>query len=298
MLRALSSSKFAENVYFKGGTSLSKAWQLIERFSEDIDIAVNREFLGYGGELTKNQISDRLRRASCTFVRNDLKHEIENQLLLLDIPKSTFRVTVNETPITTSDPETIEIEYESVLPKQAIYLRDKVKVEVGARSAVEPFESVRFNSLLKENSPNDFEQEHDFNLQTILPSRTFIEKLFLMHEEFAKPVHEIRVDKMSRHLYDIEKMMDTEFAQEALANEEFYTEIIAHRKKFIGLKNFDYNSLMPKYLRIVPPDEVKTKYGTDYRRMQDGMIYGVSLPFNKLIKRIETLNLQINKFDF
>lgn len=71
MLRALFELPCAEYLSFKGGTSLSKCWGVIDRFSEDIDVAVSREYLGFGDELSKTQISDKLRRASCTFVRRD-----------------------------------------------------------------------------------------------------------------------------------------------------------------------------------------------------------------------------------
>ncbi|GHT39525.1 hypothetical protein AGMMS49965_05780 [Bacteroidia bacterium] len=73
VLRALFSLPHAENFSFKGGTSLSKCWNLIERFSEDIDIAINREYLGFSGALSKTQISDKLRRAACSFVREKLQ---------------------------------------------------------------------------------------------------------------------------------------------------------------------------------------------------------------------------------
>lgn len=74
VLRAIFSSEYAPHLSFKGGTSLSKCFKIIDRFSEDIDIAINREFLGFSGELSKTQVSDRLRRASCGFVREILPY--------------------------------------------------------------------------------------------------------------------------------------------------------------------------------------------------------------------------------
>ncbi len=73
MLKALHTLPYAEHIAFKGGTSLSKCWNLIARFSEDVDIALSREFLGFGGELSKTQISDRLRRSACSFVREKMR---------------------------------------------------------------------------------------------------------------------------------------------------------------------------------------------------------------------------------
>ena len=68
-LKALFSGSYAAHLVFKGGTSLSKCWKLIDRFSEDIDLAIDRKFLGFAGELTKKEIGKKLRKASCALVR-------------------------------------------------------------------------------------------------------------------------------------------------------------------------------------------------------------------------------------
>jgi len=105
ILRALFSLPYAENLSFKGGTSLSKCWSLIERFSEDVDIAVNREYLGFVGTLSKTQINDRLRRAACSFVREKLQHDLAKQLENNRINPNDVSVKVNITPMSTTDPE-------------------------------------------------------------------------------------------------------------------------------------------------------------------------------------------------
>jgi len=78
VLKALYTLPCAEYISFKGGTSLSKCWKLIERFSEDVDIAIDREFLGFSGKLSKTQISDKLRRAVCSYVREKLQYELRD----------------------------------------------------------------------------------------------------------------------------------------------------------------------------------------------------------------------------
>lgn len=80
VLHALFSLPYAGHIFFKGGTNLSKCWGLIRRMSEDIDIAIDREFLGFEGQLSKTQISDRLRRAACSFVRERLQFELASQM--------------------------------------------------------------------------------------------------------------------------------------------------------------------------------------------------------------------------
>jgi hypothetical protein len=86
---------------------------LIERFSEDIDIALDREFLGFAGELTKTQISDKLRRAACSFVREKMQYELCDALLSQGCNEDLFAIKVNATPVTTTDPEVIFVEYTS-----------------------------------------------------------------------------------------------------------------------------------------------------------------------------------------
>ena len=114
VLRALHTLPYSNHIAFKGGTSLSKCWGLIERFSEDIDIAISREFLGYAGELTKTQISDKLRRAACCFVREKMQYDVKDALLKQNIRNDAFSVDVAITPVTTTDPEVITVTYVSL----------------------------------------------------------------------------------------------------------------------------------------------------------------------------------------
>lgn len=108
VLRALFSLPYREYFSLKGGTSLSKCWGLISRFSEDADIAIGREYLGFGGTLSKTQISDKLRRASCAFVRERLQYDLSEKLVEIGIDEGKFSIHVDITPITTTDPEIIE----------------------------------------------------------------------------------------------------------------------------------------------------------------------------------------------
>lgn len=294
VLRALFASEFAEHFSFKGGTSLSKCFRLINRFSEDVDIAVNREFLGFSGELSKTQVSDRLRRASCDFSRNRLPAELEKQLIALGIPKSEFEVKVNITSVTTTDPEIIEIEYSSVFNEEN-YVRNKVLVEVSGRSMNEPTESVEVSSIIGELLPNAPYTDKPFTLTAVSPKRTFLEKACLLHEEFAQNTRAVRSDRMSRHIYDLERMMSCGIAEEALADTELYRAVIEHRRKFVGLKDFDYEQLLPQNISFVPPADFLDSWASDYRTMTMSMIYGDTLSFEDLIARIKELNNRFRK---
>lgn len=181
VLHALFSLPYAEHISFKGGTNLAKCWHLINRMSEDIDVAIDREFLGFSGTLSKTQISDKLRRASCSFVREKLQYELAGQLEKDGIAKDCFKVNVNITPISTTDPEIIEVEYTPVFNANP-YIRSKVIIEVSGRSMSEPVSIVGLRSYIDNVYTAAPFTEPDFDVRAVVPQRTFLEKLFLLHE--------------------------------------------------------------------------------------------------------------------
>ncbi|KAA6335618.1 hypothetical protein EZS27_016160 [termite gut metagenome] len=285
-LRALFSCECANHIVFKGGTSLSKAWSLIERFSEDIDIAIDRAFFGFEGELKKKQINN-LRRASCSYIKNKLKDELDYKLQEAGI--NGYSLFIQETQDTTKDPLIIEVLFNSIFTPDS-YIREKVLIEIGARSLIEPSETIQLRSILADHySESDFADAY-FDVPTVIPQRTFLEKAFLLHEEFQKPTENIRVNRMSRHIYDLERLMDTGFAKEALANSALYNAIVDHRRMLTSMKEVDYSTHTPDKINFVPPASIVDMWEKDYETMKSNMIYGDSIPFDKLIERIRELN--------
>jgi len=289
VLEALFSLPFANQLSFKGGTSLSKCWGLINRFSEDIDIAVTREQLGFTGVLSKNQINDRVRRALCSFVREELPDRIDNMLLSMGIPREWFRTEVIRTPVSTVDPESIYIYFNSLFPAVE-YMPASVKIEVSGRSMTEPVETVTIKTLVAEQFPAAPYADTTFPVTAVVAKRTFLEKAFLLHETFHQQGVPPRVERMSRHLYDLEKMINTQVETGALADTALYRDIVEHRRQFIGLNNFDYNTLWPATLSFLPPVEQAAAWESDYRSMQTNMIPGASKPYAELIERLTELN--------
>ena len=302
-LHAFFALSYAENASFKGGTSLSKAWGLIDRFSEDIDLAINREFFGFLGDtFTVKQISKNLRKACCKFCRNTLQFDLTKQLIADGIPENLFSVSMNITEVTTIDPEKIFITYKSLLADNQTYntenyIKPVVILEISGRSMKEPLETVGIKSFIDETFTDRPFANKPFPISTVVPERTFLEKICLLHEEFSKSNEQVRVERMSRHLYDLVRMMETPIAEKALNNADLYKSIIAHRRMFIAMKDFDYDTLAPATINIIPPKSVISKWEEDYNKMQT-MIYGASLPFNNLIDKIKQLNERINQIDW
>lgn len=297
VLMALHSLPYSEHIAFKGGTSLSKCWNLIERFSEDIDIAISREYLGFSGELSKTQISDKLRRAACAFVREKMQFDVKEALINQGIRNDAFSVDVVITPITTTDPEIITITYQSLYDVSP-YIKNTVKIEISGRAMIEPIERKAILSVIDSAYPAAPFAEKAFEVNAVIPERTFLEKVFLLHEEFRKD--EVRVERMSRHIYDLVMMMNSKehIDERAIANEELYRAVLDHRRKFIGLKGFDYDELYPATLCIVPKEEIAHQWEKDYQFMCEHMIYGETPSFTSLIENIKMLNGRIQQLNY
>lgn len=290
-LNASFSLPYSKNVVFKGGTSLSKGWNLIERFSEDIDLAIDRKFFGFDGDISKTQIKN-LRKQSCEFISTTFLDDLTKTLTEW---KAIEECKLIAQPVKDSDkdPQVIEIHYNSVIDTSE-YLPQRVLIEVSSRSLMEPIEERKINSILSDNFSQQSFATAPIAIPTVLPQRTFLEKVFLLHEEFSQDVEKIRVDRLSRHLYDLEKLMDTEHGIEALKNIDLYNNIVIHREKFNPLRGLDYANHIPSKIRIILPDEVIKDYERDYEAMTSFMIYGEPLKFDNLIKRILELQTRIN----
>ena len=290
-LNASFSLPYSKNIVFKGGTSLSKGWNLIERFSEDIDLAIDRKFFGFDGDISKTQIKN-LRKQSCEFISTTFLADLTK---ILTEWKAIDECKLIAQPVNDSDkdPQVIEIHYNSVIDTSE-YLPQRVLIEVSSRSLMEPIEERRINSILSESFPQQSFVTVPFAIPTVLPQRTFLEKVFLLHEEFSQETEKIRIDRISRHLYDLEKLMDTEHGIEALKNIDLYNNIIAHREKFNSLRGLDYVNHIPSKISILPPQVVVKGYERDYEAMTSFMIYGEPLKFDHLMKRILELQTRIN----
>jgi hypothetical protein len=192
------------------------------------------------------------------------------------------------------DPQVFEIHYNSVIDTSE-YLPQRVLIEISARSLMEPTEKREINSILSVNFTNwDFATD-TFTIPSVLPQRTFLEKIFLLHEEFSQEHEKIRIDRLSRHLYDLERLMDTQYGVTALQNNELYKNIVTHREKFNPLRGLDYGNHTPDKIKIIPPDTVLKEYEKDYSEMTKFMIYGEALTFDRLVKRISELQTRINE---
>ncbi len=294
ILRAIFQSQYAGSIIFKGGTSLSKAYGLIDRFSEDIDLIIDRHLLGFD-KLESNSAIKRLRKASGGFIINEFREELIQQLDQLGIHRDFYEIRYNEHVDDTSDPNTLEIYYNPVVPVSGSYIKPRVLLEMGARSLTEPIENKSIVSFIDETYPTASFAQHAFEVKVVLPTRTFIEKALLLHEEFSKPIDKIRIDRLTRHLYDLDKIMQSPYGKQAIEDEELFDMIVEHRKKITPLRGIDYSNHKKGNLEILPPAAIMDKWAADYKTMQENMIVGDSLKWEKLISEIHAIEDAFNK---
>jgi predicted nucleotidyltransferase component of viral defense system len=294
-LELVFNSSIAHHTVFKGGTSLSKAWNVIDRFSEDIDLALDRRLLGFDkadAEMNGSQVR-KLREASGKFIKEKYFPELQE---LFHVAGLQVNIHLGEIKTDDQDPLIIEIYYPSVT-EQVAYLQPRILIEVGSRSLIEPFDERSFTSMVGEKYRGSPFADGDIIIPSVNPQRTFLEKIFLLHEEFQLPTEKIKVERKSRHLYDLEKLMDTEYAKAALANTALYQTIVEHRAKLTPLRGVNYANHTPDKINPIPPDAIIRAWEKDYQTMQESMLYNPSLPFNKLIERIHELKARINNLN-
>ena len=290
ILQIIFSLPVAQHLIFKGGTSLSKAWGLINRFSEDIDLAAGRALFELEGDLTKKGIK-KLRKRSSIFVRDDLFIMLQDALKQYGLAdKCTLTVEPDgEGDNTYPEPRKIFIAYESAYDEQLDYLRPIVMLEVGARSLVEPYEQVQVHSMAEGIFPSITTTLVNSNISTAIPAKTMVEKMFLLHELFSVPGHGTRAERKSRHLYDLYQMMQQDFAQEAITNDALWESIRHHREVFTSVQGVDYSGDVRQRICLLPREDIIAIWQSDYETMRSSMIHGSAPTWDELLEQITIL---------
>ena len=290
-LKALFETSCHKFLSFKGGTSLSKGWHLIDRFSEDIDLSLHHRFFGI--ESTNKSQREKLRKKSRLYIVNELSKELEQRLHDLGIADvNVIPVTMTEgntpQPIDSDrDPVALKVQYPSILPASSSYMLPYVKVEISCLSMDEPTEVIELSSMIRAAYPQ-FDEDAVVNARIVRPTRTFLEKAFLLCEEFqkAKP----RTRRMTRHFYDMYKLAHTPFVDEAMNDAELYQRIVEHRETYYHVHYVDYSRLLPENISFLPSEELLKDYKADYLMMLSEYIHDSNAPvFEELMQFLAEL---------
>ena len=280
-----------DHIAFKGGTSLAKAYSLIERFSEDIDLILDWRVLGYGinepwenRSNTKQDIFNKeantkaeifLRDTFLPSIITDLTQEIgENIKCFID----------------EDDPQTVKIAYPNSFADMSIL--QEIRLEIGALAAwtpvkvadITPYAAQEYRRLFKQPSTD---------ILTVLPERTFWEKVTILHREAFREEDRPFPSRYSRHYYDLYRMMQTSVKDNALADNDLLTRVVEFKDKFYRCPWAKYDLAKRGTMRLMPPEHNLSKLRADYDHMQN-MLFGNKPSFEEIMAGIAKLEDEIN----
>ena len=289
----LSLPGWGEQLTLKGGTSLSKAWKLIDRFSEDIDLVIDREHIGFGGPTLSGSRVDKLKKACSAKISGELRPALLERIRKA-LPEGAGWTLSLAGRDEDRDQLTLLFAYPSVLSIEAGYIKREVRMEFGARSETEPAERPTIQPFLAEQVPGMFSSAA-FVVKTIAARRTFWEKAMLLHEEYYRPMEKPLKKRLSRHYYDLGCLIRKGIAAEAVKDAALFDRIAKHREAFFRQKWLDYKTLKKGSLRIVPPEERLAEWRRDYQAMRGEMFFSEPPQFAKILETVGEFEADFNR---
>ena len=285
---------------FRGGTSLSKAFGLIRRFSEDVDLTVYRGDLGFADQrdptiadisnTKRKALFEELRAACSAYVLGDLKDALAESL---DEIAPGCRVAADEDDVTE---QTLLVHYPSLYPERGDdYVLPRVKLEGGARSALTPSRPCSVAPYIADDLPAH-ELQVD-GIDTILPERTFLDKLLVLHGLHCGYREADRLprahSRVSRHYYDFAVIAGTATGQAALADRALLDDVRGHSMIAFRQAWKRLDEAAPGTVRLEPQPELRAVLEQDYAAMQ-GMMLGEPPDFGWIAEQIRAAEAALN----
>ena len=288
-----------EHLTFKGGTSLSKAWKLIRRFSEDIDLIVDKEALGFGGDAAPDKAASNKQRkarlealmaASRQWVQGSLQPALATRIATALGDDAACKLEVDpDMP----DGQCLLLHYPSAFENEAGYIKPVVKIELGARSDDWPNSECPIQPYLAERFPQ-LMPEGPFSVRVLAAERTFWEKACLLHEETFRPHDKPRKLRMARHYYDLWCLLRAGVGERALANTALFQRVAEHREIFFRYAWVDYSTHKPGTFRLSPPSDHLANWRSDYQAMLGPMFFGEVPDFDEIMKAVSEFEKTFN----
>ena len=279
-------------ITFKGGTSLSKAFNLISRFSEDIDLILDWQILGYG----KNEPWEERSKNKQEIFNKQANERAEKFLKEVVCPEMQRALTSElgqeaNVYIDKHDPQTVIFAYPKMF--QNISTLQFIRLEIGALAAWTPSKQVEIKSHAAECYPSVFEQKTT-SVLTVLPERTFWEKATILHHEANRPQTSPMPMRYSRHYYDLFCMANSNVKEIAFHNLDLLKKVVEFKMKFYPRNWANYHEAKPGTLKLVPPDFRFSELQADYNQMRY-MLYGNIPTFDQIMLCISELETEINE---
>ena len=278
-----------EHLTFKGGTSLSKAWKLIHRFSEDIDLIVDKDVLGFGGDAAPDKApSNKQRKARLEALMENCRRWVQDTLrpelstgIAETLGSDGWHLEIDPNM---PDGQCLLFHYPSVFPPNANgYVLQQVKIEIGARSDDWPNSECPIQPYLAERFPQ-LMPGGPFPVRVLAAERTFWEKACLLHEETFRPHDKPRKHRMARHYYDLWCLLRADVGEQALADTALFQRVAEHREIFFRYAWVDYSTHKPGTFRLTPPTDHLANWRSDYQAMLGPMFFGEVPDFDEIME--------------
>jgi hypothetical protein len=294
----------AATLVFKGGTSLSKAFAAIRRFSEDIDLSFDRADLGYTGD--RDPEKEGISRKKAAQLIQDLVGDVEAHIAGKLLPALRAAITEQlgepsngnwSLQIDADDAQTVNFHYPIALPaaeyEGMAYITSRVKLELGARGDPWPTEQKVIRPYSAEDYPGFFE-DPDAAVTVLAAQRTFWEKATALHAEAHRPAESATPQYFSRHYYDLAMLLETEEGKAAAGDFELLATVAKHKATFFRSGWASYDMARPGTLRLMPSEARIKDLRADYRAMAPMMFDDSPPAFDNILATIETLQKTIN----
>lgn len=286
---------------FKGGTSLSKVYGVIERFSEDVDLSFDRSDLGFGGDADPLQAGSKkkqqaqikaLLNACATMIHDELLPQLQAAIVTALGGIEGWRLEFDPHD---TEQQTLQFHYPTsgFAADGAGYLRPFVRLETGARGEPWPHESAEVSSFAAEDFPSAFKAPA-FTVNVIAAERTFWEKATILHMWHRAGLDKHLSDRQSRHYYDVVKLYRSAVGERAMADFELLRSVAAHKNVFFARAWAKFDEAVPGTLRLMPADHIRGELERDYAKMRNEMIYGDAPPLAELLEVLQEIEDRVN----
>ncbi len=293
-LRELFSLDTGVRMAFKGGTSLSKVFRAIHRFSEDVDITLDYRDLPTGAKI------DPLAEGTSTSARKRFGQKLREQVqqhvgevVRPPLAASFAEVTAGTGHVELGDDgEKLWLHYPSAGNPSKDYVNDWILIEFGGRNVTEPNEPHEIVPDIAERIPGlDFPTGQ---VTVLSPERTFWEKATMIHVECHRQ-REGNPDRISRHWYDLAMLNRGKIGVKALADRALLKDVVRHKAAFFGASYAHYDACLSKDFRLVPGEPLLGGLRRDYESMQSAGMFDVLPPsFDRLLEELQVLQNRIN----
>lgn len=286
--RIFSDVELSQQLLFKGGTSLSKCYKLIERFSEDIDLILDWKLLTDEDPYLErsNTQQDKFNKK----MEVDAQHYVQGPLLARINELMNDRCAFQMTAVA-GKPRSIMMTYPKAFA--SAYIKPEIELEIGPMSGMTPNSTVVIKPYCHEVVEKAFGAT-DLAVRAIDAKKTFWDKITILHTEAHRPEDRSQPARYSRHYYDVYKMLNSDVVEEAMADLGLLNDVVTFKHKFYPQGWANYEGAAIGTFRLIPEQFRIDSLRDDYAQMEE-MIFGDYPGFDVILQEVASFEKRLNR---